>query len=193
MLRSELAELPQSGKIQASLLLPSHFDWLSAHLLFNQLVMYSAPSPPQPVTEQPTIRRRLAVMLYESLLLLGVLSVAFIVPHLLLGMAAGITLPGPVLLAHLLAVCALYFVWYWTHGGQTLAMQTWKLRITQLDASDVSVAKALWRFVLAVPSVLCGIGVLWAVFDPERQFLHDRLAGTRVVLVAGPTSHPSIT
>ncbi len=28
-----------------------------------------------------------------------------------------------------------------------------------------------------------GVGLGWALFDRDRQFLHDRLAGTRLVLV----------
>lgn len=133
----------------------------------------------------PTIRRRLAAMLYESLLLLGVLAVTFIVPHLLLGMGLGITLPGPLLLAHLLAVCAVYFVWYWTHGGQTLAMQTWKIRLTTPGAVPPPLGFALLRFALAIPSVFVwGIGIVWALFDRDRQFLHDRICGTRLELVS---------
>lgn len=132
----------------------------------------------------PTIRRRLAAMLYESLLLLGVLSVAFIIPHLLLGMAFGVTLPGAVLMAHLLAVCGAYFVWYWTHGGQTLAMQTWKIRLTTASAVPPPLYFAVLRFVLAVPSIACyGVGIVWALFDRDRQFLHDRLCGTRLEVV----------
>jgi uncharacterized RDD family membrane protein YckC len=129
----------------------------------------------------PGIRRRFTSLLYESLLLLGVWAATFMLPHLTLGMAFGITLPGPVLVLHVVAVFGAYFVWYWSHGGQTLAMQTWKLQLQMADGSKPPLSRLLLRYALAWPSLLlCGAGLLWAVFDPDRQFVHDRLAGTRI-------------
>ena len=52
-------------------------------------------------------------MAYESLLLLGVLSACFMLPHLALGMAFDIALPGWVLWAHVFIVLGGYFAWYW--------------------------------------------------------------------------------
>jgi uncharacterized RDD family membrane protein YckC len=128
------------------------------------------------------IRRRLASMLYESLLLLGVLSVSFILPHLALGMVWGVVLPGPVLILHVFLVLGIYFIWYWRHGGQTLAMQTWKLRIVDIEGSPPAMKQLLLRYALSWPSVLLyGAGLLWAFLDRDRQFLHDRLAGTRII------------
>jgi uncharacterized RDD family membrane protein YckC len=122
-------------------------------------------------------------MLYESLLLLGVLSVTFMVPHLILGMGFKLALPGWILMTHVFIVLGAYFIWYWSHGGQTLAMQTWKIRLSTPDGAAPSLARLALRYVLAWPSlVYLGAGVLWALFDRDRQFLHDRLAGTRLVL-----------
>lgn len=133
--------------------------------------------------ETPTLRRRFASMAYESLLLLGVLSACFMLPHLALGMAFDIALPGWVLWAHVFIVLGGYFAWYWLHGGQTLAMQTWKIRLSTPDGADPSMTQLVLRYFLAWPSVTClGAGLVWAIFDRDRQFLHDRLAGTRLVL-----------
>lgn len=130
----------------------------------------------------PGVRRRLASLLYESLLLLGVLAATFLAPHLVLGVGFDIVLPGPLLLLHVFVVCGAYFLWYWHHGGQTLAMQTWRLQITAADGSRPSLSRLALRYLLAWPSLVCyGAGLLWAIFDRDRQFLHDRLAGTRVV------------
>lgn len=135
-----------------------------------------------PVAQLPGVRRRIASMAYESLLLLGVLSVTFILPHLALGMGFGIVLPGWVLISHVFVVLGAYFIWYWRHGGQTLAMQTWKLQLSTPSGAQPSLARLALRYVLAWPSIIyLGAGVLWALFDRDRQFLHDRLAGTRVV------------
>lgn len=129
----------------------------------------------------PGIRRRLASLLYESLLLLGVWAATFMLPHLALGLAFGLTLPGYALFLHLFAVFGAYFVWYWNRSGQTLAMQTWKLQLRMADGSKPPPSRLLLRYTLAWPSLLFyGAGLLWAFFDRDRQFLHDRLAGTRI-------------
>jgi len=135
------------------------------------------------------IRRRLASMLYESLLLLGVLSVAFMLPHLALGMGYEIVLPGPILFLHLAGVMGFYFVWYWRHGGQTLAMQTWRLRIVSVDGNPPELKQLLLRYALSWPSLLFyGIGLIWAIFDRDRQFLHERLSSTRIIFVPPTTA-----
>lgn len=135
------------------------------------------------------IRRRLACMFYESLLLLGVLSVTFMLPHLVLGMAYEIVLPGPILFLHLAGVMGFYFVWYWRHGGQTLAMQTWRLKIVSVDGSPPKLKQLLLRYALSWPSLLFyGAGLLWAIFDRDRQFMHERLSGTRIIFVPPTTA-----
>ena len=73
-------------------------------------------------------------------------------------------------------VFAAYFLWCWLRGGQTLAMKAWHIRVV-----DITPAKALLRLVLA--ALLFPVSVVWALFDRDRQFLHDRLAGTRLVSV----------
>ena len=123
-------------------------------------------------------------MLYETLLLLGVLSVTFMLPHLALGMGYSIVLPGPILFIHVFGVIGIYFVWYWRHGGQTLAMQTWRLRIVSVDGNPPAMKQLLLRYLLSWPSLLFyGAGLLWAFFDRDRQFLHERLSGTRIIFV----------
>lgn len=122
-------------------------------------------------------------MLYESLLLLGVLAV-MIVPLFLLAAFANVLVPGAVLRVYIFLSLAMYFIWHWHNGRQTLAMRTWKLVI----ATPTGNAPPLWRlalrYALAWPSViLCGAGILWALIDRDRQFLHDRMAGTRVIFV----------
>jgi uncharacterized RDD family membrane protein YckC len=71
-------------------------------------------------------------------------------------------------------VFASYFLWCWLRGGQTLAMKAWGIKLV-----DVTPRKALLRFLLAL--LLLPASIAWALFDRDRQFLHDRLAGTRLV------------
>jgi len=74
-------------------------------------------------------------------------------------------------------------VFCWVRSGQTLPMKTWRIRLVTEQGKPLAVGRAFQRYLLAVPSVLSGIGVLWALVDRDRQFLHDRLAGTRIVRV----------
>lgn len=121
-------------------------------------------------------------MLYEAFLLAGVLSVAFVLPHLLLGMARQAMVQGALLWLHCFAVLLAYFGWLWKRNGQTLAMQTWKIRLVSTAGAALTSRQILLRYVLAWPSLLLGgIGIAWALIDRDRQFLHDRLAGTRLV------------
>jgi len=126
------------------------------------------------------IGRRLAAMLYEGLVVFAVLLIGFWLPQALLaGMDMGV---GPRLLwLHLLLLLMLYFVWFWLHGGQTLPMKTWRLRLVSADGAPLRPIQAVLRYLAAWPSILFGVGILWALIDPERQFLHDRIAGTRIL------------
>jgi len=73
-------------------------------------------------------------------------------------------------------VLAAYFLWCWLRGGQTLAMKAWNIRLVEVTPS-----KAFLRLVLAAFLVPTAVSFIWALFDRERQFLHDRLAGTRLI------------
>jgi uncharacterized RDD family membrane protein YckC len=85
--------------------------------------------------------------------------------------------------ASLLTISA-YFLWCWTHGGQTLAMKTWRIRVIQDNGKSLSLPIALRRLLLgAVVLLPAGMGYWWALFDKDRQFLHDRWGGTRLVLL----------
>ena len=142
-------------------------------------------APAAPIVDLAGFRRRLASLLYESLLVFGILAPTFMIPYVLLGMAFGFEPPGWLLWLHVFGVLGFYFVWYWSRHGNTLAMQTWRLRLVSADTGfKLTPRRAFLRFVLAWPSLLCfGAGILWAFFDPDRQFLHDRIAGSRIVLM----------
>lgn len=124
-------------------------------------------------------------MFYESLLLIGVFFFAFLIPNVALGVGADILLPGGLLLLHAILVLAVYFLWFWRRSGETLPMRTWKIRLQSADGSRPSYDQLILRFMLAWPSIFFfGIGLLWALLDRDRQFLHDRLCGTRLVFTA---------
>jgi uncharacterized RDD family membrane protein YckC len=138
------------------------------------------------VVKLASLRHCLAGMLYEFLLLIGVLAVGFLFPWMLLMSQLNLkdapAWVGYLELLHVLVLPGVYFIYNWHRHGQTLAMRTWRLRVVTAEGRNLSWGRTGLRYALAWPSVLCfGVGILWAFFDLDNLFLHDRLAGTRVV------------
>jgi len=129
----------------------------------------------------PGFWRRTVSLLYESLLLLAVLMIASFIFHLIFR-DINASYFRPLYQFYLAIVMGYYFTWFWTHGGQTLSMQTWKMRIVTIDGNNLDKQKATIRYLLALIGILFfGIGIFWALFDRDHQFLHDRLAGTQII------------
>ena len=154
---------------------------------------------------------RLGAAIYEALLVTALLFITgfLMLPLVSPGYAAAATqltvppLPARVaLFCVLFAVAALYFVWSWTGGRRTLPMKTWRMRMVMADGGPLAAKSALLRYLMAwIGPALALIGYailrdvglgglalgllafnfLWAGVDPDRQFLHDRIAGTRIV------------
>ncbi|MBC7804079.1 MAG: RDD family protein [Candidatus Parcubacteria bacterium] len=123
-------------------------------------------------------------MLYESILLF---AVAFIATWLFQFAAGTPHIEGwRMLLLRLfvLAVFAAYFLWCWLRSGQTLAMKTWRIRLVAKRGHGLLAPKAaLLRFAYALLLVPTLVGIFWALVDRDRQFLHDRLAGSLLIPV----------
>jgi uncharacterized RDD family membrane protein YckC len=145
-------------------------------------------TPLSPVPTVPGIGRRFLSILYEALL---AFAIAFLSGIAFYGSAQG-RLAGEARLLfqiYLFLVLGIYFIACWSRGGRTLPMQTWSMRIVQCDGAPVGVGRAAFRYVLAWISLLSlGAGFLWAWADRDRQFLHDRLARTRIVMTGGASA-----
>lgn len=102
----------------------------------------------------------------------------------------------------LFALCGAYSVWLWTGRRRTLPMKTWHIGLESADGAAVSPRRALVRYLACWVGPACAIlaylllephghgrwalamlalNHAWALIDPDRQFLHDRIAGTRLV------------
>ena len=131
--------------------------------------------------QYPRLRRRLTSMLYEGLVVFSIVLIGFLIPQAIFA-GFGLAFSGRLMWLHVFVLLMLYFVWFWLNGGQTLPMKTWKLRIANPDGSPPRAAQALLRYMAAWPSVIIfGIGIFWALVDKDKQFLHDRIAGTRII------------
>jgi uncharacterized RDD family membrane protein YckC len=81
-------------------------------------------------------------------------------------------------------ISGVYFVWCWSKTGQTLATQTWKIKLVNQQSLALSIKQALIRYVLASASMLAlGLGFVWILVDKDKLFLHDRLLKTRFIQV----------
>jgi uncharacterized RDD family membrane protein YckC len=150
----------------------------------------------------------LGALSYEALLLAALALVAgfLLLPFASPTRTAALTIPPTLVRAMtfcaLAAGAAIYYAWFWSEGRRTLPQKTWRLRLVSIDGSELARATALVRYAagwigplaaLAMYAALrpAGLGryaallllanYAWALVDPERQFLHDRLAATRVV------------
>jgi len=130
---------------------------------------------------------RIAAMVYELLLVTAVLFVASL-PFLYLVGNAETGWRHFAFQLYLTGVLFAYFNAFWMRSGQTLAMKTWRIRLVNQNGGRLTFKQSALRFALAlVGLLLVGAGFWWALFDRDRQFLHDRIAGTRLVRVPRKT------
>jgi uncharacterized RDD family membrane protein YckC len=155
--------------------------------------------------ETPALRRRMACFVYEGVLLFGVVTITGLVWSVITDQRHALSGQHG-LQAAVFIVLGLYFVGFWSTRGQTLPMQTWHIRLLTKDGQPVSRLRALGRYMAAwlwfmpallglwlggLPSagvasaaILGSMGVYAAMsrLHPTRQFWHDALCGTRLVV-----------
>ena len=150
-----------------------------------------------------SLRKRLLCMVYEAMLLLGVLFIATWAFSTLFQQRHALYLRDA-LQDWLFVVLGMYFCWIWTHGGQTLAMKTWHIQILDKAGQPLSQTRAFLRYVLSwvwflppmilawpfkLPAAAVAVLVfawilIWALlsrFQSDRQYWHDVWAGTQLV------------
>ena len=162
----------------------------------------ASPTPASSPLMAPSLTRRMACWLYEGMLMFGVVFIAGYLFSTLTQTRNALD-NRHLQQVFLFVVFGIYFTWFWAKG-QTLAMKTWDIRVVDARGQALTQARALWRYVLSwlwllpplavgglyglpggeLTVIVMGWVLVWALlsrFHTQRQFLHDALAGTRLV------------
>ena len=144
--------------------------------------------------------RRLSAMIYDSLLVFGLLFTATL-PTLLLDTSATTSIENEQVLhelnplidglpfqLYLLMIFISFFCWFWMKNGQTLGMQAWRLQVEDYDGNRITLLQCLQRLLGATLSIAClGAGYWWIWIDQDGLSWHDRWSKTRVVILPKKT------
>ena len=123
----------------------------------------------------------MCAIVYDALLLLAVwfLATALALPFNHGDAFSSTQLFYPV---YLLCVSFVFYGWFWMHGGQTLGMRAWKLKVVQDNLQPMTWGLVTGRFMAALMSwLVLGMGFVWCLVDRQGLCWHDRLSGTRVI------------
>lgn len=147
-----------------------------------------------------SLAQALGALLYEAVLLFGVLFFVSALTHTL--WPAADEFPGALRIA-MFFVLGFYFTWCWHKTGQTLAMKTWHVRLVGDGSGPIGWGRAALRYglawwlllpgyvavfladlkgVAALLALIVGFVVAWGMryVDPQHRGLHDRIAKTRL-------------
>ncbi len=127
-----------------------------------------------------TLPVRLLCVVYEMFVVAGILMAASL-PFVMLTRYSAHPELRPAYQLYLLLVMGYYFCYFWTRAGQTVAMRPWRVQLVNAEGVPPDWRRAVLRYLLAWPSWLTGIGVLWMLWDEDGQFLHDRILGLRLI------------
>lgn len=131
-----------------------------------------------PASELPTpgLMRRLGAILYDTLQVIALLMLVTL-PFALLDLGQ-----TPFHQSALVLTIFAFFAKFWRHGGQTLGMKSWDMRIVSNDGRPITFTQCLLRIIAAVPSFIFFIGYLWMLVDKEKRTWPDRFSDTHLIM-----------
>ena len=134
-------------------------------------------------SENPaSLFRRLAAAVYDIFLIFALLLLGTGVA-LLINKGQSFGTNHFLFTFYLISIVGFFYCWFWTHGGQTLGMQAWKIKVVTNHLKPLTWAVAIKRFIVSVPSVcFFGLGYLISFFNKNKRSMHDFASGTRVIL-----------
>jgi uncharacterized RDD family membrane protein YckC len=134
--------------------------------------------------ETVTLLRRSGAIIYDTVLAGFSIVIVASIPFLLYAKATGNELPDVLKILIYFAMAYGFFTWFWTHGGQTLGMRAWKIRVVGEDGLPINQQQASLRFFWSILSWgTLGIGFLVSLTQAERLAWHDQFSRTRLIRV----------
>lgn len=155
----------------------------------------------------PSLLKRLLAALYDGIL---IIAISFFATALTLPFTKGnVTAENKIYMSlYLLVVIYIFYAWFWTHGGQTLGMRAWKLRLVSINGNAISWQQSFIRFITGLPAWLLFIiglilwiktgiaeslttipywlfavtGFIWVLLDNRSSNWRDKMSGTQVIV-----------
>ena len=130
-------------------------------------------------TTRASFARRIAALFYDALLLVALF---FVLTAIALALNAGEQVLRAGLRFLLFLATYAFYMWFWLHGGQTLGMRAWRLRLVDAQGQAPTWKAVNVRFLVAIVSwMACAMGYFWVLIDPQRRAWHDRASQTFVI------------
>lgn len=120
--------------------------------------------------------RRFMAFLYDSLLLIALF---FVVTSVAIALNGGVAIQNHAYKLVLYVVGFLFFSWFWRHGGQTLGMQAWRIKVVSDSNNQLTYQQCLKRYLCG--TFLFGITLFTALFTTSGQCLHDVVSNTKII------------
>lgn len=142
---------------------------------------------------QVSLMKRFMAIIYDGFLLIAicfmVASLMSIITTFLLNDLNAITKEHPyyllnqvIMLSTIFLTGLIFYVWFWSHGGQTLGMKTWMLRLVSDNGNEITRKQAAIRAIVAILSwSVFGLGFLWSFVDSKNRTWHDILSASHLV------------
>lgn len=147
----------------------------------------SDPNTPLP---PPGLLRRLAALVYDTLLVIPLVGITVALVLLTVAAITGAAEDDNLVLQPLWvqligALCVIgFYTAFWSKGGQTLGMQAWRIQVLDREGKPPRPGRCVLRCLAALVSLApAGLGYWWMLVDRERRSWHDRLSGTHLVLL----------
>ena len=121
--------------------------------------------------------RRIAAFLYDTLLLVAIF---FVFTAILIAYNDGEAIKNQGFIIVLYVIGFFFFSWFWMHGGQTLGMRAWRIKLVTDNASEIKLAHCVKRYLTG--TLLFGVTLLYVLVDKQRRALHDRLSDTLIII-----------
>ena len=122
--------------------------------------------------------RRSAAFLYDCLLLIALF---FIITSIAIAFNHGNAIQNFAYYLFLFIVAFLFFDWFWRHGGQTLGMRAWRIKVESFDHRTITLKQSVYRYLTGF--LLFGFTLLAMPFSAQPTALHDTLSKTRIVML----------